>query len=276
MSALKAKAEKLLALHAGPKLLLLPNAWDVASAVILVRAGFQAIATTSAGVAFSLGYADGQRISRAEMADAVRRIAGRVDVPVSADMEGGYGLKPDAVAETVRATLQAGAVGANIEDSIDDPNSPLIEFSLAVARIRAAREAADAAGIPFVVNARTDPYMIPGDKGAAAFDETVRRGNAFRKAGADCIFVPGIADREIIARLAKAIDAPINVLGGPKTPSIPVLESLGVRRVTVGGSLERATLGLVRRAAEELQGAGTFTFAEGAVPHTEMNALLGA
>jgi 2-methylisocitrate lyase-like PEP mutase family enzyme len=274
MSVLKAKAEKLLALHAGPKLLLLPNAWDVASAVVLVLAGFPAIATTSAGVAFSLGYADGQRISRAEMADAVRRIAGRVEVPVSADMEGGYGLKPEAVAETVRATLQAGAVGANIEDSIDDPKNPLIDFSLAVERIRAAREAADTAGIPFVVNARTDPYMIPGDKGAAAFDEAVRRANAFRKAGADCIFVPGVSDRETIARLVKSIGAPINILGGPKTPSIPALESLGVRRVTLGGSLERATLGLVRRAAEELRGPGTFTFADLAVPHAEMNKLL--
>jgi 2-methylisocitrate lyase-like PEP mutase family enzyme len=274
VSALKAKAEKLLALHAGPKLLLLPNAWDVASAVMLVRAGFSAIATTSSGVAASLGYPDGQRISRAEMADAVRRIAGRVEVPVSADMEGGYGLKPDAVAETVRATLKAGAVGANIEDSTDDPKSPLIEFSLAVERIRAAREAANEAGIPFVVNARTDPYMIPGDKGAAAFDEAVRRGNAFRKAGADCIFVPGVVDRDLIARLVKAIDAPVNILGGFKTPPIPVLESLGVRRVTVGGGLQRATMGLVQRAAEELRNAGTFTFTEHAVPHAEMNKIL--
>ncbi|HEY6336072.1 MAG TPA: isocitrate lyase/phosphoenolpyruvate mutase family protein [Alphaproteobacteria bacterium] len=274
MSALKAKAEKLLALHAGPKLLLLPNAWDVASAVMLVRAGFSAIATTSSGVAASLGYPDGQRISRAEMADAVRRIAGHVDVPVSADMEGGYGLNPDAVAETVRATLQAGAVGANIEDSIDDPKSPLIEFSLAVDRIRAAREAASEAGIPFVVNARTDPYMSPGDKGAAAFDEAVRRGNAFRKAGADCIFVPGVVDRDLIARLINAINAPVNILGGFKTPPIPVLESLGVRRVTVGGGLQRATMGLVQRAAEELRNAGTFTFTEHAVPHAEMNKIL--
>jgi 2-methylisocitrate lyase-like PEP mutase family enzyme len=274
VSALKAKAEKLLALHAGPKLLLLPNAWDVASAVMLVRAGFSAIATTSSGVAASLGYPDGQRISRAEMADAVRRIAGRVEVPVSADIEGGYGLKPDAVAETVRATLKAGAVGANIEDSTDDPKSPLIEFSLAVERIRAAREAANEAGIPFVVNARTDPYMIPGDKGAAAFDEAVRRGNAFRKAGADCIFVPGVVDRDLIARLVKAIDAPVNILGGFKTPPIPVLESLGVRRVTVGGGLQRATMGLVQRAAEELRNAGTFTFTEHAVPHAEMNKIL--
>ena len=274
MSPLKAKAETLLALHAGPKLLMLPNAWDAASAAILVEAGFPAIATTSAGVAFSLGYPDGQRISRAEMAEVVRRIAGFVDVPVTADMEGGYGLKPEAVAETVRVTLQAGAVGANIEDSTDDPQHPLIDFELAVERIRAAREAADRAGIPFVVNARTDPYMVPGDKGAAAFDEAVRRGNAFRKAGADCIFVPGVADRDLIGRLVKAISAPINVLGGPKTPSLSVLESLGVRRVTIGGSLMRAALGVVRRAAEELRGPGTFTFTERAIPHAELNKLL--
>jgi 2-methylisocitrate lyase-like PEP mutase family enzyme len=275
MTTLKAKAEKLLALHAGPEVLVLPNAWDAASAAIVAQAGFPAIATTSAGVAFALGYPDNQWIERDEMLEMVRRIARAVSVPVTADMEGGYGIAPEIVAETVRLTLHAGAVGANLEDSAREIEGGLIEAELAAERIRAARAAADAAGIPFVINARTDPYMIPGDKGEAAFAEAVRRGNAYREAGADCIFVPGVSDAALIGRLAKAINAPLNVLGGPKAPPVPEMRALGVRRVSVGGSLSRATLALVRRAAVELRDAGTYGFAADAIPHAEMNKLFG-
>lgn len=275
MSDLKAKAERFLALHSGPDLLVLANAWDVASAAIVAAAGFPAIATTSAGVAFSLGYPDGERISRDEMLAVVRRIAAAVELPVTADMEAGYGRKPERVAETLRLTIEAGAVGANIEDSTPGPSHSLLDLSLAVERIRAAREAADRAGIAFVVNARTDPYMGPGEKGSAAFDEAVKRGNAYRAAGARSIFVPGISDAEIIARLVKAIDGPLNVLAGPNSPPLATLKSLGVKRVSIGGSLARATLALIRRAAEELRGPGTYGYAQDAIPHTEMNRLLG-
>jgi len=275
MESLKAKAERLLALHSGPELLVLANAWDVASAVIVATAGFPAIATTSAGVAFSLGYPDGERIGRDEMLAVVRRIAAAVELPVTADMEAGYGREPARVAETVRLTIEAGAVGANIEDSTDGPSHSLLDLTLATERIRAAREAADRAGVAFVINARTDPYMSPGGKGSAAFDEAVKRANAYRAAGARCLFVPGVSDAELIARLVKAIDGPLNVLAGPKAPPVPALKALGVRRVSVGSGLSRATLALVRRAAEELRGLGTYGFAQDAIPHAEMNRLLG-
>ena len=275
MSTPKAKAERFLALHSGPEVLVLANAWDVASAAIVAAAGFPAIATTSAGVAFSLGYPDGERIGRDEMLAVVRRIAAAVELPVTADMEAGYGREPKRVAETVRLTIEAGAVGANIEDSTPGPAHALIDMSLAVERIRAAREAADRAGIAFVVNARTDPYMIGGAKDSAAFDEAVKRANAYRAAGARCLFVPGVADAEIIARLVKAIDGPLNVLAGPKAPPVPALKALGVRRVSVGSGLSRATLALVRRAAQELRGTGTYGFAQDAIPHAEMNRLFG-
>ena len=273
MSDLKVKAERFLALHAGPEVLVLANAWDVASAAIVAAAGFPAIATTSAGVAFSLGYPDGERIARDEMLAMVRRIAAAVDAPVTADMEAGYGREPEQVAETVRLTIEAGAVGANIEDSTGDSGKSLLDMGLAVERIRAAREAADRAGIAFVINARADPYMIEGGKGSAAFDEAVRRANAYRAAGARSLFVPGVTDAETIARLVKAIGGPLNILAGPKTPPVPALKELGVRRVSTGSSLARATLALVRRAAQELRGPGTYGFAQDAIPHAEMNCL---
>lgn len=275
MTSLKDKAERFLALHRGPELLVLPNAWDVASAVVLAEAGFPAIATTSAGVAFSLGYPDGERIGRAEMLEAVSRIARAVALPVSADMEAGYGAEPAAVAETVRLTIEAGAVGANIEDSTRDPKAPLLELGLACERIRAARKAAEALGVRFVVNARTDGFLVLGANNEAAFEDAVRRANAYRKAGAECLFVPAVSDADLIRRLVAAIEGPLNVLAGPTTPPVPALKALGVRRVTVGGSLARATLGLVRRAAEELRGPGSYGFTKDAIPHAEMNRLLG-
>ena len=277
-SALRAKAETLRKLHQGPNILILPNAWDVASARIVEQAGYPAIATTSAGVAFALGYPDGEKISRDEMISACGRIAAKVRVPVTADLEAGYGPEPGDAAETIRRAIAAGIVGANIEDGTHRREQPLCSMNLAVARIHAVRQVADQAGIPFVINARTDSYLaarmfgLPVDQ--RCFDETVDRGRAYREAGADCIFIPGLADRDTIRRLVQAIGGPINILAGPETPPVPELQALGVARVSMGGTVMRATLGLVRRAAAELKAGGTYGFADGAVAHAEMNKTL--
>jgi 2-methylisocitrate lyase-like PEP mutase family enzyme len=268
----KRRAERFAAMHRGDRILVLPNAWDVISACVLVDAGFQAVATTSGGCAFALGYCDGEKIPRRDMAAAVRRIAHGVPVPVSADMEAGYGPAPEDVAETVRQTLKAGAVGINIEDSDKRNPGRLLDFALAVERIRAARAAADAAGIPMVINARTDGFHYGDD--AAVFDEAVRRANAYLAAGALCTFVPFVRDGALIGRLAAAIDGPMNVLGGPGTPPVRELETLGVRRVTVGSNIAKAAMTLVRRAAEELQGPGTYEFARGAYGQPDMHRML--
>ena len=271
---LRAKAETLRRLHDKPNILVLPNVWDLASARLVELAGFPALATTSSGIAFSLGYPDGQKISRDTMIEVCGRIARRATVPVSADIEAGYGPDPGDTEETVRRCIEAGIVGGNLEDGTHDSKAPLCPLDLAVARIRAARRAGEAAGVPFVINARTDHYLAGGKADESGFAETVRRGKAYREAGADCIFIPGLQDREIIARLVQAIGAPINILARPNGPSVPELKAAGVARLSVGGMLMLATLGLVRKAAAELAGPGTFGFAAGMATHAEMNRLM--
>jgi 2-methylisocitrate lyase-like PEP mutase family enzyme len=272
------KAETFGRMHSGGDILVLPNAWDVASARLVVAAGYKAIATTSAGVAWALGYPDGEKIGRDEMLEACGRIAAKVNVPVTADLEAGYGPEPTDTGETVRRAIDVGIVGANIEDGTHRREQPMCSSNLALARIHAARSAGDAAGVKFVINARTDAYLaarIFGQKpDQSHFDETVRRGRAYREAGADCIFIPGLADGDTIRRLVKEIGAPINILAGPTTPPIPELKAMGVARVSVGGMLMLATLGLVKRAAAELAGPGTYGFAEVMVMHADMNKLL--
>lgn len=240
-------------------------------------AGFPALATTSAGIAFALGYPDGERIGRSEMAQAVGRIAARVRVPVTADMEAGYGRTPEAAAETVRAAIAAGAVGMNLEDAPSDGHGSLFDDQLQIERVRAAREAATAAGMPFVINARTDVFLNRVGAPETRIGHTVRRLNAYRAAGADCLFAPGVTDRETIATLVREVGGPLNVLAGPGCPPVPELEALGVRRLSLGSGAMRATLGLVRRIVEELRGPGTFTAlaGEGVPPHAEVNRLIG-
>lgn len=249
-------------------MLVLPNAWDAGSARIFVEAGYPALATTSAGIAFSLGHPDGERISRDAMLAAVSRITSRVAVPVTADMEAGYGRTPDAVAETVRAVLDAGAVGMNLEDRIGE--EPLLDFTLAVERVRAARQAADEAGVPVVINARTDAFSPT----MGGLPEAIRRGNAFRTAGADSVFVPFVGDSGTIERLVNEIAAPLNILGAPNAPSLRELATLGVRRVTFGSAPMRATLGLVRRMAREWKEKGTYGTLEAyGIPFAELQKL---
>jgi 2-methylisocitrate lyase-like PEP mutase family enzyme len=269
------KAEELRKLHGGPRVLVLPNAWDVASALVLEELGYPAIATTSAGVAFALGYPDGQRISRDEMLEVVARIARAVRVPVTADMESGYGTTLSEMADTAKAIVAAGAVGLNFEDVTGDTESSQVDTELQVQKIRAIREASAALGVPLVMNARTDVYLMPIGPEATRFDRSVERLRAYRAAGADCVFAPGVTDRGLIERLVKAVAAPLNILASAGCPPIPELEKLGVRRVSIGSGVMRSALGQVRRVGKELLEKGTYASVfEGTIPFTEVNALL--
>ncbi len=273
---LQHKAELFRGMHGGPAILVLPNAWDVASARVLEQAGMQAIATTSAGIAFSLGYPDGQRISRDEMIAAVARIAKAVKVPVTADVEAGYGNRAQDAARTAKAVMEAGAVGINLEDSTGNPERPLVDLPLAVEKIKAVREAGRAAGVALVINARTDVYLENVGAPETRFDEACRRGKAFRDAGADCVFVPGVTDSETIGRLVQQLKYPINILAGPGSPSTRELQGLGVARVSMGSKPMLAGLGLLRRLVREVTEKGTYSALEGLVTHSEMQKMLGA
>jgi len=263
-------------LHSGKPILVLPNVWDVASARIVEQAGFPAIATSSAGVAFALGYPDGEVISRDEMAAAVARITAHVAVPVTADMESGYGRRPEDAAATVRAAIAAGAVGMNFEDSPGERGEPLLPETQQVERVRAARQAADASGVPFVLNARTDVFLEQVGEPAARVEHAVRRLNAYRAAGADCLFAPGVSDADTIATLVRQVKGPLNVLASAASPPVPELERLGVARVSLGSGPMRAGLTVLKRLAEELRATGTYGALAGAIPHAELNRLLGA
>lgn len=262
-------------MHRGPKILLLPNAWDVVSARIVEDAGFGAIATTSAGIAFTLGYPDGEKISRAEMLARVGRIARAVKVPVTADVEAGYGPRPEDAARTAREVIEAGAVGMNLEDGTEDAAQPLVELPLQLEKIRAVREAALKTGVLLVLNARTDVYLAKVGDPEKRYDEAVRRLVAYRDAGADCVFLPGVTDAETIERIVRDVKCPLNILAGPGAPTVPELQKLGVARVTLGSGPMRATLGLVRKMAAELKATGTYAGLEGAIPHAEVNRMLG-
>lgn len=270
----KSKAMAFRAMHRGEKILVLPNAWDVASARVFEEAGFGAIATTSAGVAFSLGYPDGQKISREEMLARVARIAKAVKVPVTADVESGYGGRPEDAARTAREVIEAGAVGMNLEDGTDDVAHPLVELPLQLEKIHAVREAALKKGVLLVLNARTDVYLAEVGALEGRYDEAVRRLLAFRDAGADCVFVPGLRDADTIGRIVRDVKCPVNILVGPGFPAIPELQKLGVARVSVGSAAMRATLGLVKRIAEELKSSGTYTTLEGGISYGDVNRML--
>lgn len=263
------------AMHAGPKILILPNAWDVASARVLEVAGFGAIGTTSAGIAASLGYPDGENLPFDEMLRAVQRIAESVMIPLTVDIEAGFGSTEEAVAETLRSVIRAGAVGVNLEDGTDDPQSPLLSLAAHAAKVRAARRAAESAGVSVLINARTDVYLLEVGERGSRLQETVKRANAYLEAGADCIFIPGLGDARLIAALVGEIAAPINILAGRGVPTIPELAESGVARVSTGSGLMRASLALVRSAARELLSAGTYnSFTESALSYAELNGML--
>jgi len=270
----QAKAAAFRNLHTGGEILLLPNVWDVASAHIIEEAGFKAVATSSAGVAFSLGYPDGQVISHEEMLAAIARIAKAVKVPVTADVESGYGETAKDAALTARAVIDAGAVGMNLEDVADASTSALVELPLQLEKIHAVREIAERVRVPLVLNARTDVYLLEIGEPAKRYDETVLRLSAYRDAGADCVFAPGLSDAATIGRLVADLKCPVNILAGPGSPSVPELFKLGVARVSLGSAPTRAALGQLRRVAEELKASGTYSALDGAPSYAEMNLMM--
>lgn len=267
---LRERASSLRALHDRSRVLVLPNAWDVVSAKLVESAGYPAVATSSAAVAWALGYPDGERISRDEMLAVAARIACSVRVPVTADLEAGYG-DPGA---TVEAALAAGVVGMNLEDGTSDGKSPLVDVAVATDRVRQARAAADRAGVPFVINARTDVYLRQVGEASSRLERTLERAKVYREAGADCIFVPGVDDAATIGALARGIDAPINVLARSTSPSVAELARLGVARVSLGSGAACIALTAFRAAAADLRERGTFDCLKGVTTHAELNRLL--
>jgi len=272
----RAKAEAFRAMHDRSKILVLPNAWDPMSARVIEEAGARAIATTSAGVAFSVGYPDGEAMPRDEMVAAIARIARVVTVPVSADIESGFAHDAREVAETVRRVIDAGAVGINLEDAIHGGPPALYDLETAVDRVRAAREAANSAGVPIVINARTDVYLLSIGEPDARFDHAVRRANAYRKAGADCLFVPRIGRPADIERIVGALEGPLNLLAFPAIPTVTELERLGVARLSVGTWPTLAAMSTARKIAAELLGTGTYEsmFDGAGISYPEANRLM--
>jgi 2-methylisocitrate lyase-like PEP mutase family enzyme len=270
-------ARRFLELHHGPKILVLPNAWDVASARIFEEAGFPAIGTTSAGVAFSLGYTDGQKIPREEMLAAVRRMAEAVEVPVTADVEGGFGNTPEEVADTAREVISAGAVGMNLEDGAEERPDFLVDVSRQNEIIRAVLAAAARAGVPFVLNARTDIFLYGIGPAETRLERAIDRLNSYHAAGAQSLFAPGVRDPETIAQLALGVAGPLNILATVGTAPVAELQRLGVARVSVGSGPMRATLGFLGRMARQFREEGAFTLmTEGTLPYADANRLLQA
>jgi 2-methylisocitrate lyase-like PEP mutase family enzyme len=262
-------------LHDRGSCFVMPNAWDAGSAIVLADVGFEAIATTSAGIAFSMGRGDhikpegASRVSRSQMFERVREIAAAVDLPVNGDLEEGYGDRPEDVAETIRLAIEAGLAGGNIEDL---GSGGLYDIQLAAERIAAAREVIDASGTDFVLTARTDGLLVDS---SAPLDDSIRRANRYREAGADCLYVPGVNDLDRIALLVREIDGPLNVVMGLGSTGLTAeaLGAVGVARLSLGGSIARAALGFVRQGARELKERGTLTFASIQIPQAELNAL---
>jgi 2-methylisocitrate lyase-like PEP mutase family enzyme len=318
------KAARLLELHHASQPLVLINAWDAASAAMVEHCGLPAVATSSAAMANALGFPDGQYLPWAQMLDAVARVCRAVKVPVTADIESGFASSVTALEKSITQIIQAGAVGVNLEDVMsanpvhqtadlqnadlqdaDAKNagpvrhgSPLFPLPVQIARIQAARRAAQAAGIHLVINARTDAYWQAGVDPAEALRNTLERGKAYLQAGADCIFIPGLRNPDHIRTVIdylRANPAPdrlpvdplpadrlssdhgepaINILAGPGVPSIPELAKLGVKRVSYGSGPHRAAMGLLRRIASEAKNSGTYqSLTEGAVPYEEINGM---
>jgi len=260
-------------LHA-KKPLILPNAWDAASARVIEAAGALAIATTSAGVSWSFGRADGQKLRREEMLQVIGNIVQSVKVPVSADVESGYGNgSAKDVAETVQALISLGVAGINIEDSPGHDGQTLLAPEEHAERIRIARQTATSMGGDLLINARTDVYLFQVGDVRARLSAAVERARLYRRAGADCVFVPGVVDIRTIAELVKAIEGPLNIMAMPGAPSAKQLGEIGVARVSVGPWIAQAALATAQRAARELIEQGTYTSLEASLPFAELNAM---
>jgi 2-methylisocitrate lyase-like PEP mutase family enzyme len=268
-----AKARAFQEMHRGPGILVIANAWDAASARVFEHAGMRAVGTGSAGIAFSHGYPDNERIPREVILAATREIVNAVKVPVTADILTGLGTTTEAVVATVREVIAMGAVGINIEDGTDE-GPRLFDLAAQVEKIRAVRAAAKDSGVPIVINARTDSYWLKLGDERQRLKASIERANRYREAGADCLFVPAAADRPTIKALVAEIAGPVNILTVPGCPPIPELEQLGVRRVSEGSGPMRASMMLTRRIAEDLLKTGTYArFHDEAIPYPEANRL---
>ena len=269
------KAEAFRALHARPGAFVIPNPWDAGTARILTHLGFEALTTTSAGLAFTLGRADGAGlVSRSETLANAKAIVDATPLPVAADLENGFGAAPETAAETIRLAAEiAGLVGGSIEDTTGDPRRPLYDFQHAVERIAAAVVAAHALPFPFVLVGRAENFL----HGRPDLDDTIRRLQAFEAVGADALYAPGLTRAEDIRTVCASVRRPVNVVMGLKSAAFSVAElaALGVRRISVGSALSRAALGGFLRAAREIADHGTFGFAEEAWPYADAQRLLG-
>lgn len=272
MSTQREKAELLRSLHVPGNPVVFVNVWDALSARIVEELGFPAVATTSAGVAFAEGFADGEHISRSQMLAGVARVTRAVNVPVTADLESAYGTSIDDARATARGAIEAGAVGLNFEDAFRERE--LRDCEEQSARVAAMRAVADEMDVPLVINARTDCFFIsdaPSDPWR--LEETIRRGNRYLEAGADCVFVPGVTDEKLIAQIVAGLNGPLNVLAGAASPGVQQLAQLGVARISVGSGAIGYAMAQFRRAAESVQRDGSFAFTAERIPHAEMNAL---
>jgi 2-methylisocitrate lyase-like PEP mutase family enzyme len=267
----QAKFERFKALHQRDEAFVIPNPWDAGSARILTSLGFEALATTSAGYAFSKGKRDSfASLRRGEILDNAGEIVGATDLPISADLEDGFGAAPEICAETIRLASAIGLVGGSIEDATCDPARPIYDLSQAVERVQAAAEAARK--LPFLLTARAENFLWERPD----LDDTIKRLQAFSAAGADVLYAPGLPDIDAIRTVCAAVDKPVNVVMGLKGPrySVAELSAAGVRRVSVGGSFARAALGALLRAAEEVRSSGTFTYAADAIPAATLSQLM--
>lgn len=268
----KAMARLFQEMHRASSILVLPNAWDAITARIFMEAGFPAIGTTSAGIAVALGYPDGQQVPLDEMVQAVQRIVRVADVPVTADIESGYGKTSSEIVRNVERFLEVGVVGINIEDTTSFGDATFVSIDEQADIIRGIRALAESHEIPLLINARTDVLGCSGRSRDELLEETILRAQVYQQAGADCIYVFGQHDRDTIQQLVESIEGPLNVLIGPSTPSIKELQEMGVARASIGPGAVKAALQVVKEIAEELRGEGTYaTLLHPSLSYQEMN-----
>jgi 2-methylisocitrate lyase-like PEP mutase family enzyme len=264
------KGQTFRALHQRDHAFIIPNPWDIGTARMLSRLGFEALASTSGGYASSVGLLDGA-VGREAMLAHVSALASATDLPVSADLENGYADAPEMVAETIRLAAAAGVVGGSIEDATGHKEQPIYDLTLAAERVRAAAESARTLGFPFTLTARAENYI----NGRPDLRDTIQRLQAFQEAGADVLYAPGLTSKDDIATVVRSVDRPVNVLMGlpGATLNLAELSAIGVRRVSVGSALARAALGAFLHAAREMQQDGTFGFAEHASSSREISGM---
>ena len=269
-------AQRFSDLHTAPQLLVLPNAWDAGSAVIFEKEGFSAVGTTSAGIAYSLGYPDGEQLTLGDLLEVEKRILRRLSVPLSVDIETGYGNDVAQVVNSVMQVVELGAVGINLEDGLSGASPRLLDLTEQCEKIDALGRLRRSIAVPFVINARTDVFWLQVGDAEARLAEAVERAQAYLEAGADCIFVPGHLEPSLIRELTTAIPGPLNIIATPDCPSVAELEGLGVARLSLGSGPVRAALGITQKIARELKRRGTYaSMYETTIPYEQANLLFG-